>query len=112
VNDPSSSLADQASAVASNSAKFGRTFFGYLQNGSFVRWRELALTYVVPDAFTHKLQVRSASITVTGRNLHVFTDYPGVDPEVNASPGFGEGYSDNPTPPPVRYWLLRVNLGF
>jgi hypothetical protein len=46
--------------------------------------------------------------------LRLFTGYSGIDPEVNSSPGFGTipTYSDNPTAPPARYWLFRLNLGF
>jgi TonB-linked SusC/RagA family outer membrane protein len=110
VNDPTASLEDQARAVAFNSDRYGRTLYGYLEDGSFVRWRELAVTYSVPDAFARPLRARTASITLTGRNLRLFTGYSGVDPESNDAVG-SEGYSDNSTPPAARYWLLRVNLG-
>ena len=112
VNDPTASFAEQARAVASNSVAYGRTFYGYLEDGSFIRWRELAVTYVLPNRLTRQLGGHEAQLTVTGRNLRLFTDYSGVDPEVNSAPGFGEGYSDNPTPPAARYWLLRLNLDF
>ena len=114
VNDPSASLEDQARAVALNSATYGYTFYGYMEDASFVRWRELSLTYAIPDGFAHRLRARSGSITISGRNLHLFTDYTGPDPEVNDSPGRSivEGYSGNPTALPARYWTLRVNLGF
>jgi hypothetical protein len=111
VNDPSAPFRDQARAVALNSALYGRTQYGFLENASFVRWRELAVTYSLPDAFARRIRAQTVNLTATGRNLHLFTGYSGVDPEVNSSPGFGEGYSDSPTLPPVRYWLLRINLG-
>jgi len=112
VNNPTVLLAEQARAVAANSDRYGRTLEGYVESGSFVRWRELAVTWVMPDAFARGLRSRTASVTVTGRNLHLFTNYSGVDPEVNDAVGIGEGYgTNNPTSPPVRHWLLRVNLG-
>jgi hypothetical protein len=111
VNDKSAPLADQARAVALNSVAYGRTQAGYLEDGSFVRWRELGVTYVAPDAVARRLGARAATLSISGRNLRLFTKYSGVDPEVNSSVGVLEGYSENPTAPVARYWLLRVNLG-
>jgi hypothetical protein len=114
VNVPGASLADQARALAFNSTKFGSTQYGYLEDGAFVRWRELSITYQLPETLARVFRSRSSSITLTGRNLRLFTGYSGIDPEVNSSPGFGTipTYSDNPTAPPARYWLFRLNLGF
>jgi TonB-linked SusC/RagA family outer membrane protein len=114
LNDPSASLEDQARAVALNSTTYGNTFSGYMEDASFVRWRELSLTYAMPDGFAHRLRARTGSVTVSGRNLRLFTNYTGPDPEANDSPGRAtvEGYSGNPTAIPAHYWTLRVNLGF
>jgi TonB-linked SusC/RagA family outer membrane protein len=110
VNDPSAPLADQAGALA-----LAQTFssVGYVEDGAFVRWRELAVTYTLPDGLLSRAGVRATSVTVSGRNLKLFTRYGGVDPEINQRPGAAgvEGYSDNPTAPQARYWTLRVNLG-
>ncbi len=54
------------------------------QDGTFMRWRELALTYDFSPTLAGKLGARTMSITAAGRNLLLFTNYPGVDPEVNA----------------------------
>jgi TonB-linked SusC/RagA family outer membrane protein len=112
VNDVRAPLADQAAAVAENSASLGNTYFGYVEDASFTRWRELAVTYSLPASLAHRLNAQSASMTLTGRNLHLFTSYTGLDPEVNDTVGLVEGYGGNPTTPPSRYWLLRVNLAF
>jgi TonB-dependent SusC/RagA subfamily outer membrane receptor len=111
VNDPTASFADQAAAVAFNSTRFGQTRFGYEQDATFTRWRELAVTYALPEGLARRLGAQSANLTVTGRNLRLFTRFPGVDPESNEAPGLFEGYSGNPTPPAARYWLVRLNLG-
>lgn len=110
VNDPTSRLEDQANAIAANSPRY-RTFWGYTEDATFTRWRELAVTYFLPDAVARGLRAQTASVTVTGRNLHLYTRYTGVDPETNDAVGLAEGYGGNPTTPPARYWLLRVNLG-
>ena len=56
---------------------------------------------------------RAASLTVSGRNLGVWTDYTGMDPEINWN-GSGDnfGISEFLTQPPVRYYTARINLTF
>jgi hypothetical protein len=68
----------------------------------------------MPARVRNALRARSAEITLAGRNLKIFTRYPGVDPEVSANVGVlgREGYSDGALPPPPRYWILRANLGY
>jgi TonB-dependent starch-binding outer membrane protein SusC len=54
------------------------------QDGTFMRWRELALTYDFSPTIASKLGARTLSVTASGRNLLLWTKYPGVDPETNA----------------------------
>ena len=116
-------LEDQADVVALRfiNPAAQRTSFGFIQPGWFVKLRELSVTYYLPDAVARGFRAQRASITLTGRNLHTWTDYTGVDPEVNGqgqssqSQGFNRNdffVRDFVTQPPVRYWLVRVNLGF
>jgi hypothetical protein len=53
------------------------------QNGNFLRWRELAITYDFGADLAKKIGFRNASITAAGRNLFLWTRYPGQDPESN-----------------------------
>jgi TonB-dependent starch-binding outer membrane protein SusC len=54
------------------------------QDGTFMRMRELAMTYDFSPTLAGKLGARTLSVTASGRNLLLWTKYPGVDPEVNA----------------------------
>lgn len=110
VNDPTAPLWEQARAVAFNKAG---TWAGYMEDASFTRWRELAITYRVPEAFAARFGARSMSVTLSGRNLRLWTNYTSPDPEVNSVAGslIIQGNSDNPTAPQTRYWMLRVNVG-
>jgi TonB-linked SusC/RagA family outer membrane protein len=111
INDPTAPLADQARTIARITGSLGNSAFGYMEDGSFTRWRELAIDADIPQRFARHLRASTASLTLAGRNLALFTNYKGYDPEVNSG-GAGIGYSDNPTAPQSRYWLLRLNLGF
>jgi hypothetical protein len=86
--------------------------YGFIEDGSFTRWRELSLTYDIPLASARLVRARSASLTLTGRNLALLTAFRGADPEGGAaSPGF-EGYNQGAGAPPARYWIARLNLGY
>jgi TonB-linked SusC/RagA family outer membrane protein len=114
VNDPKAPLADQAASVAANSPS-KRTQWGFFVRNDFIRFREMSLSYTVPERFVARGGVtRSATIILSGRNLGTpWTKYPGIDPEANSSVGnTGGGNNDFFSPPALRYWLVRVNLGF
>jgi TonB-linked SusC/RagA family outer membrane protein len=109
-SDPSASLEHQARVVAlrDNAA---RTQAGFIEDGSFVRFRELSVTYAAPDRMASRIfRSQSASLTFAARNLHVWTKYSGVDPE--ASYGSDNVPNDFQTAPPPSYFTLRLNLGF
>ncbi|SKB51514.1 TonB-linked outer membrane protein, SusC/RagA family [Salegentibacter holothuriorum] len=55
----------------------------FIEDASFARLRYATLSYDVPTALLEKLNMVSAQISITGRNLFTITDYSGVDPEVN-----------------------------
>jgi hypothetical protein len=109
-NDPSASLWEQARAVAASATS--RTLAGYLEDASFVRLRELSIAYRLENQRVPLLGGRTMTVSLTGRNLKLWTDYSSPDPEVNSSAGALqlEGNSDNPTAPQTRLWLLRVNV--
>jgi TonB-linked SusC/RagA family outer membrane protein len=114
VNDASAPLADQAAAVATTSARLGNTVWGFFRENDFVRFRELSVTATVPQRLAGRVRgVRNASVTLSGRNIGVlWTKFPGMDPETNWLVGnTGGGNSDQYASPPLRYWLLRLNLG-
>jgi hypothetical protein len=109
-NDPSAPLWEQARAVAASATV--RTLAGYLEDASFVRWRELSITYRLGTQRLPVIGGRPMTVSLTGRNLKLWSDYSSPDPEVNSSAGALqlEGNSDNPTAPQTRLWLLRVNV--
>jgi hypothetical protein len=51
-------------------------------------------------------------LSITGRNLHTWTNYTGFDPETNSTPGANFGTSDFLTLPPTRNWTARVTVNF
>jgi TonB-linked SusC/RagA family outer membrane protein len=106
--DPTAPLEEQAAAIALRTAALGNTQAGYIVDNSFIRFRELALNVAAPEGWARRVGSRSMSVTVSARNLKLWSDYPGVDPET----GYGSDViSDFQSQPPPTYITLRLNLG-
>ncbi|MCU0619806.1 MAG: TonB-dependent receptor, partial [Gemmatimonadaceae bacterium] len=94
----------QNAGIASNSAEFQREllplgdprrlapgfnartqgiFEYWVEDGSFVKLRELSASYTLDWAPVKRLFRDGIDVTVAGRNLFVWTDYSGYDPELN-----------------------------
>lgn len=56
----------------------------YLENGSFLRLRNVALGYTLPQDIASKLKVNRLKATISATNLWTLTNYKGLDPEVSA----------------------------
>jgi TonB-linked SusC/RagA family outer membrane protein len=55
----------------------------FVYDGSFIRLKNVSLGYRLPKQLMDRWGLSYARIYVSGQNLLTFTDYPGVDPEVN-----------------------------
>ena len=108
--DPTAPLDVQAQAIAANNYS---VYTGMFYNGAFTRFRELAVSYQLPDALANRIRSSRASIIGTGRNLHVWTAYPGIDPEATVGNGTdARGNEEYFSTPPLRFFTLRLNLTF
>ena len=55
----------------------------FIEDGSFVKLRELSLTYTLTWPAPLGRAFSSADVRIAGRNLHTWTRYQGFDPEAN-----------------------------
>ena len=62
----------------------------WIEDGSFVRIRNVSLGYTFANTITQHLKLKGLRVYVTGQNLHTFTKYPGYDPETSSE---GNGLS-------------------
>jgi hypothetical protein len=83
---------------------------GYLANGRFWRFRELSATWTLPSMAQRWLRSNNTSLTFSGRNLHHWSKYTGVDPESNY--GSDDEQSDFNTASPATYFTFRLNLHY
>lgn len=107
---PGADLAEQAGIAAFLTEN---TRAGFVENASFWKLRELSVTLFAPESWARALgNADRLSLTFIGRNLATITDYRGVDPEIITSAGAQFSTADFLTQPPVRYYQVRLNLGF
>ena len=103
---------DQARHVARDLAATGSDY-DYYEKGDFVKLREISVTLFLPESLAARIRSRNASLTFSARNLKTWTDYTGVDPELNSAGGgdnFGTGEFLTQGIP--RYFTARLSLGF
>lgn len=71
----------------------------YVYDASWIRLREASVSYSLPQKMVERTFLTSGSLTLSGRNLFLLTEYPGVDPETNLtgdSNGMGLDYMNQP----------------
>ena len=110
--DPATPLDGQARAVASLFHP-SQTVWGYLERGDFWKLREVSVGYELPVSIMERIGATRGVLSLSGRNLATWTDYTGMDPEINSN-GSGDnfGIGEFLTQPPVRYYTVRLNLTF
>src|SRR5688572_313029 len=90
----------------------GNVQIAYIEPADFVRLRELSLTYAVPRTFAQRF-LRATGATLTGgvRNLKLWTDYTGVDPEVYTNTSGTTRQEFLTVPAPIRF-VVRGTLSY
>ena len=95
----------------------GNGFFGsnsedFIEDASFVRLRELTLSYALPTDIVNMLPIAGATLTFTGRNLWLSTEFQGIDPETSltgASNAQGIEYFNMPN---TKSYVFSLSLNF
>jgi TonB-linked SusC/RagA family outer membrane protein len=112
LKNPNASLEEQAMVVTHLNHPT-RSLDGFIQDGEFTKLREVSVRWTLPQRLVSGIRARNADLVLSGRNLAVWTNYRGVDPENDylATSG-GDAPSDFQTIGPASYWVFRVNLGY
>lgn len=89
----------------------------FLEDGSFLRLRNVQLTYTLPKTLYSRLGISNANVYVQAQNWLTFTKYTGLDPEINLrnSSGIGQDRQigvDEGAYPASRALLVGLNLAF
>lgn len=96
-------------------AGFAKTASNYVEDASFLKLREITLSFDLPTTFVQGLWrgARYARLSVSARNLFTVTSYTGHDPEVSnfGNQPVARNIDVAPYPPSRSFWF-SIDLGF
>ena len=86
----------------------------WVEDGSYLRMKNITLTYTLPESLLNSMRVNRLSVYVTATNLFTITKYTGYDPEVSSfnaggAGGLGIDLSNYPT---AKAFMFGINLTF
>ncbi len=87
----------------------------YINESDFTRLRELSFSYTLPTIQTRWARFDRAVVTLAGRNLKIWTDYSGLDPEaffLGGDRGGNFGQWEQNAAPQLAQWVLGINLAW
>lgn len=95
-----------------NGGGFGTVAENFVEETSWVRLREVTLSYRLPQSFFDNIFLKGVSVYFTGRNLWLSTKYSGIDPETNlagSANGQGLEYFNMPN---TKSYNFGISLNF
>lgn len=87
---------------------FGNTSSWYLEDGSYLRVKNVTVGYTLPAPVTRKWHINAIRVYATANNLFTITGYKGFDPEV----GMNQYGVDVGRYPQARSFMAGVNVNF
>ncbi|MBD0256027.1 MAG: SusC/RagA family TonB-linked outer membrane protein, partial [Cytophagales bacterium] len=100
-------------AVAGDPSRNRRRSDRYVEDGSYLRVRNITLGYSLPSNVVQAMRMQRARIYVSAQNAFTFTRYSGLDPEIGSynqsSLSSGIDYGTYPVP---RSFIAGLNLSF
>ncbi len=82
----------------------------YIEDGSYVKLKNLQLGYTIPESVTSKVNIKNLRVYVQGVNLLTLTKYSGLDPEISGSDlNFGVDAGNYPL---VKQYIFGINVNF
>jgi len=82
----------------------------YVENGSFIRCKNMTLGYTMPNEWMQKMHINSLRMYVSVTNPFLITKYKGMDPEVGSWNPLAAGIDDG-FYPQARTFTLGINIG-
>ena len=100
-------------AIANDPNDNDRISDRYIENGSYLRIRNITLGYTLPASVSRKWMVENIRVYANIQNLYTFTNYTGYDPEIGASTASQNVFGlDNGRYPSPQVYSFGVSLSF
>lgn len=90
----------------------------YVEDGSFLKIKNISLGYTLPNDAMSKIGLTSVRVYAAVKNAFTFTDYSGYDPEISqqsddsSSSNILETGIDRGRYPQPRIWSMGININF
>ena len=85
----------------------------YIEDGSYLRIKNIVLGYTVPSKWIRKFQIDNLRVFANIQNLHTFTNYSGYDPEVGVNTMTSNVFGmDNGRYPSPQSYTFGLNISF
>jgi TonB-linked SusC/RagA family outer membrane protein len=95
-----------------NGGGFGSVAKPFVEDGSFIKLREVSLTYSFNPKLFKNTIIQGIDISAIGRNLWLSTDYTGVDPETSLVGAFNAQGMDYFNNPGTRSYGFKATVSF
>ncbi|ULQ55225.1 TonB-dependent receptor [Flavihumibacter rivuli] len=82
----------------------------YVEDGSFIKIKDLQLGYTIPAETLRKLRITRLRVYAQVKNAYTFTKYSGFDPEISG--GIFDTGIDRGVFPQARIWSMGIDLKF
>ncbi|MDR2652634.1 MAG: SusC/RagA family TonB-linked outer membrane protein [Prevotellaceae bacterium] len=109
-------VSDGGSGFWTNSTYNRGAYSNYVYAGDYWKWRELSISYRVPNSVLAKLSniVKDITISVQGRNLFLWTPLSNeyTDPDYSANDNNAIGVATLSQTPPTRYFGGSISITF
>ncbi|MGQ0815530.1 MAG: SusC/RagA family TonB-linked outer membrane protein [Gemmatimonadota bacterium] len=86
-----------------------------IDDASYLKLREVAASYIIPESWAGRIGARNASISIAGRNLHTWTKFKGLEPEASflgGTRGGGSAQWEQNVTPQLAQFITTFNFGF
>jgi hypothetical protein len=98
-------------AVYGDPSRNSRESTRFLEDGDFMRIKNIQLGYTLPQNLTQRVKINKARVYVSGQKLFTFTDYSGQDPEIGRGDVWSPGL-DTALYPISKMYIFGVQLSF
>ncbi len=111
-NDIEAALDQNWLAFGNGNGFFGSNTEDFIEETSWIRLREVTLAYTLPASVMASTPFSGLTVSVTGRNLMLITDYTGVDPETSLTGADNAQGIDYFNMPGTRSYVFSASLNF
>jgi hypothetical protein len=100
-------------AVSGDPNENARISDRYIEDGSYLRFKNISLAYYVPKSLINRVHMSDVKVYINLQNILTLTKYTGLDPEVGASQTNDNVFGmDNGRYPAARVFTFGLNFSF